>query len=86
MKDNELIVNTAIRILKQLDKCTTLESLPVYFLPYREDIFRFNFKELDNLDDNEVDRYNHFHCLRRKAFVKIMLFVLRQDVPCEATA
>ena len=76
----KLVVDIAVHVLKYLDYCSSCESLPVYFIPNRQDIFTFDFIELDNLDEPECTRLNHFHCLRRRAFVKIMLQVLGQTI------
>ena len=72
------IVTIASKLLKFLDKCLLKGKLPVYFLRNREDIFRFQFTEIDNLAEEEIQMYNSFHCARRRAFVKILLYYLRQ--------
>ena len=72
---NNAIVNMSVRLLQFLDCSLLQRKLPVYFLPNREDIFRFDVLEV--YDSNKADTLIVFHCARRRAFVKIMLHMLR---------
>ncbi|XP_033116417.1 uncharacterized protein LOC117116471 [Anneissia japonica] len=83
---NKSVINLAGKLLTFLDHSTMHETLPVYFIPNRQDIFMFDFSEIDNLDEPSVKGLNNFHCLRRHAFLKIMLHILglkKQDTAAD---
>lgn len=78
--EKQYTIDIAVKILRHFDDRIVSQSLPVYFIPNREDIFKFGFVELDRVDEKTVTKLNHFHCLRRRAFLKIMLHVLGKDL------
>ena len=77
--DINLIILIAVKILRYLDSCIASETLPVYFLP-KIDVFSFNPIEIQDENEADVIRLNHFHCLRRRAFLRMMMHIIGQKI------
>lgn len=80
--EDDLVLQTAVQILRSLDRFIVDERLPMYLMPSR-DIFSFDLAQRYRDNPRELFRLNHYHCTRRRAFLKMMLHLLGEKLVIE---